>query len=373
MIIDDVIKYIEKWAPPGAAWENDNIGVQVGSRQNQVKNILICLELTAKVLQEAKQKKCNLIITHHPFIFKPLKNLDYSQNSSKLLAELIKNDITLYAAHTNLDFTKDGVSYTLAEKIGLSGINFLEFEKRTQYKIVVFVPENDKNKVSEAIFKAGGGIIGNYDNCSFRSSGIGSFKGNEASNPNIGKKNNLEFVDEIRVEFIAEKWNLNKILKAMIDLHPYETPAYDIYSIENENLNYGFGAIGELNEAMNKNEFLAHIKRCLSIPGFRYCEGKSQKIKKVAVCGGSGSDLFATAIKNKADAFITADIKYHTFMDAEDKIMLIDAGHYETEIMITDKLKHRLTDLIKESVSDVKVFKYSKSTNPVKFLITKEK
>ena len=363
----EIIKYLEHWAPPGAAWEKDNIGVQVGSRNRNISKIFLCLELNEKALKEAIKKNCNFIITHHPFIFTPLKRIDTSNHQSQLIETLIKNDITLYSAHTNLDFTKGGVSYKLAETLGLKEISFLENEKDNQFKVVVFVPGDEVDKVSEAVYAAGGGVIGEYKKCGYYLNGVGTFEGSEESNPQVGEKNKFEMVEEVRFEVIVDKWNLSKVLSAMLEAHPYEEPAYDIYKLNNTNVNYGYGAAGVLNKALTHNEFLELVCKKLKTDNVRYSKGMSGKIKKVAVCGGSGSDMIKTAISCKADAYVTADVKYHSFQDAEGKILLIDAGHYETEVPVLNTIKSRLDEFITGKGEDVEVVKYLGSTNPVKF------
>ncbi len=368
MQINEVIKQIEDWAPKGIAWEKDNIGLQVGSPNSKVSNVLLALDFNERVLREAIKKRANLIITHHPFIFNPIKNLNFNTDAkSQLIKELIQNNITLYSAHTNLDYTKDGVSFELAKRIGLQNIQFLEAQESNQYKLVVYVPEKNIQQVSDAIFNAGGGIIGEYSKCSVRNFVEGTFEGSSLSNPTIGKANNFEIVNEIRLEVIVDSWKINSIIDAMRLVHPYEEPAYDIFMLKNKNINYGAGAIGELQKSMSSKEFLSHVKTSLKVDGLKYTTGKNSKIKKVALCGGTCSDKMNIAMAAKADAFITADIKYHTFQDAESKIMLIDAGHYETEIPVLNPLKQRLDKFIKSEKSVVKVFKYSGSTNPVKF------
>ncbi|MFA8343699.1 MAG: Nif3-like dinuclear metal center hexameric protein [Rhodothermaceae bacterium] len=363
----NVIKYLEQWAPPGAAWEKDNIGVQIGSKNRNISKIFLCLELTEKALKEAIKKNCNFIITHHPFIFAPLKRIDTSNHQSQLIETLIKNDITLFSAHTNLDFTKDGVSYTLVEILGLKNIRFLENEKGNQFKLVVFVPEQNMGKVSEAMYAAGAGQIGEYNKCGFHIAGQGTFEGNKNSNPVIGKAENFEKVNEIRLETLVDAWKLDKVISAMLSVHPYEEPTYDIYILDNQNSNYGYGAVGEFDKSLTQTQFLELVCKKLKTGNLRYSKGKNSKIKKVAVCGGSGADMIGTAIANDADAYLTADIKYHSFHDAEGKILLIDAGHYETEVPVLNTVKEKLEKFFKENGEKIEIVKYSGSTNPVKF------
>jgi len=363
----NVIKYLEQWAPPGAAWEKDNIGVQIGSRNRNISKIFLCLELTEKALKEALDKNCNFIITHHPFIFAPLKRIDTENHQSHLIETLIKNNITLFSAHTNLDFTKEGVSYTLAEVLELKNIHFLENEKANQFKLVVFAPEKYAQKVAGAMYDAGAGQIGEYNKCGFHISGKGTFEGNKNSNPFIGKVETFETIDETRLETLVDAWKLNKVISAMFANHPYEEPAYDIYKLDNYNVNYGYGALGELEKSLSQNKFLELVCNKLKTGNVKYCKGKKSKIKKVAVCGGSGADMISSAISNRADAYITADIKYHSFHDAEGEILLIDAGHYETEVPVLNTIKEKLEKFLKENSEEIEIVKYSGSTNPVKF------
>lgn len=362
------MNYLEGWAPPGAAWEKDNIGLMVGAEEQKIERIFLCLELTRSSLDEAIKQKCNLIITHHPFIFHPLKKINFTKDpKARLLQDLIKNDIAVFSAHTNLDFTRGGVSFTLAEKLGLKNISFLKNEEANQYKLVVFVPADSLRAVSDALFEAGAGEIGNYTNCSYRTEGVGSFFGNEDANPALGKSGKLEFVDEVRLEMLVHQWNLNRAIKAIINSHPYEEPAYDVYPLKNRNANFGFGAIGDLPKAVSKREFLDSVTRKLKCKNLRYSEGKKGKIKRIAVCGGSGADLLPVAIASGADAFVTADVKYHTFEEARGNVLLIDAGHYETEMPVLDVLMSKIKLFLSENNSDAEVIKFKGSTNPVKF------
>jgi len=365
MKCDKVIKIIENWAPKSIAWEKDNVGLQVGSLSRNVKNILLCLDVNEKVVDEAVQKKCDLIISHHPLLFSPVKKIDVEKDRrSRIIEKLIKKNITLYSAHTNLDFTKAGVSYQLAGKLGLINQNFLQPLSSNQNKLIVFVPNNFADKVAEAMHNTGAGIIGEYSHCSFRTTGTGTFKGSEKSKPSIGIKGNVELVDEVKIEVIVNSFDLKKVISEMKKVHPYEEVAYDVYPVLNENPNYGIGVIGELKKEMQEKDFLNLVSRTLGIKNFRFAKGNSVKIKRVAVCGGSGSDLLDTAIRNKADAFVTADVKYHTFQEAEDNILLVDAGHFETEIHSLDEIKNRIEKSFEEKI---KVYKYSGSTNPVVF------
>ncbi len=368
MTCKEIIKYFEDWAPKEIAWQKDNVGLQIGSINRKIKNILLCLELTDRVVEDAIKKNCNLIISHHPLLFHPLKKIDLQKDKiSQLVEILIKNDITLYSAHTNLDFTKDGVSFELAKVLKLKEIDFLVHSKSNQYKLIVFVPSGYVDKVANVIFENGGGIIGEYSGCSFRTSGVGTFKGSEQSNPAVGKKGKEEKVEEIKLEVLIDSWNLKNALSAIFKVHPYEEVAYDVYPVENQNVKYGAGAVGELEKSLSQTEFLKYLSNQLKIKNFRYSKGSGNRIKKVALCGGAGGEMLKDAINAGADTFITADIKYHTFHDANEKLLLIDAGHYETEIHSLNEVKRKLNQFININNSAIKIFNYNGSTNPIIF------
>ena len=374
MLIKKLIKFIEDWAPPGIAWERDNVGLQIGSREDKIKNVLLSLDLTEDVVDKAIRNNCNFIFNHHPFFFFPVKSIDYSKDSkSRLIKKLITNNISVYSAHTNLDFTKEGVNFQLAKKLGLKNIKFLVPLEKEQLKVVVFVPESALQKLSEAVFEAGAGVIGEYSDCGFFSKGKGTFKGSENSNPVVGKKNVLTETEEIRFEIIADSWNLGKVISAIIKSHPYEEPAYDVYPLKNHNGNFGSGAIGELEKSLTKNEFLTLVAAKLKTDALRYACSKTKRIKKVAVCGGTCSNLLDNAIAQGADAFITADVTYHTFQQGENKILFIDAGHYETENIVLNEVQKRFERFFSENGEKIKVMKYKGNTNPVKFFINNKR
>jgi len=363
----EIIKNIENWAPKEIAWEKDNVGLQIGDTDKRVKNILLCLEVNDNVVEEALVNKCNLIISHHPFLFSPLKKIDIGNDrNARLIQKIIKHDIVLYSEHTNLDFSKDGVSYQLAKRLELQNINFLVNLKSNQYKISVFVPEESCEEVAEAIFNSGGGVIGEYTNCSFRTKGNGTFKGSGKTRPATGKKEEYNFVNEVKLEVLVDRWKLDAALSELKRVHPYEEMAYDVVALDNPNGNYGIGAVGELPKNYNLNDFLNFVAHKLIIKNFRYTNGKKGMIRKVAVCGGAGSEYFHEAIAQNCDAYITADIKYHAFQDAAEEILLIDAGHYETEIFSLNEIRKRINLQLNDS-KDIKVYLYRGSTNTVIF------
>lgn len=364
----EIATYLEDWAPPKIAWEKDNVGLQTGSLQRDITNILLSLDVTEKVVAEAVRKNCNLIISHHPLLFFPLKKVDVDHDEiSRIVASLIKHDITLLSHHTNLDFTGDGVSITMAKLLGLQEIDFLTKLSANQSKIVVFVPKDDLTAVSEAIFNAGGGIIGDYTHCSYRLNGEGTFFGTESTNPQAGEKGRLETVEEVRLEVIADNWKTGKIISAMLKAHSYEEPAYDVYPLNNTNQSYGVGAIGVLPEALTEDECIRLTAKTFQAAGLRYAKGKGEKIRKVAMVGGGGMRSLNDAIRAGADAFISADGDYHSFQQAEGKILLIDAGHYETEAPVLKTVETRLRNFIQEKGAAIEIYRSSEITNPITF------
>jgi dinuclear metal center YbgI/SA1388 family protein len=362
MIVRDIQKIFEAWAPTEIAWEKDNIGLQVGSYDKQVQKILIALDPTDEVIDEAIKKNIDLIVTHHPLIFSPLKSVTSDNHNSMLVYKLVQSGISLFSAHTNLDFTANGVSHALAKKLELQNVRPLKKSKDHFRKISVFVPSDYVDKITEAMAISGAGIIGDYEYCSFRTPGVGTFKGGKGSKPFIGTPGELEKVDEVRLEMIVPFWKVSDVVNNIRTAHPYEEPLFDIYPLQNEDSSFGAGAIGHFEEAASIKKFLQHIKDALDIKCLKFTEGNQDKIKTVAVCGGSGSNLLSFAISAKADAFITGDISYHVYQQAKDKILLIDAGHYETEAPIVESISTYLQNkfaAIKENIQ-VKITTESK-------------
>jgi len=360
---------MEEWAPKQIAWERDNVGLQTGKLNSKVRNILVALSLTESVVKEAIRLKSELIITHHPLIFQPLKKIDETERVGKLISLLIKNDIALYSAHTNLDFTRDGVSFHLAHIIGLKSVDFLFKDKSLNRKIIVYVPPAYLEKVRNAMAEAGAGIIGNYETCSFTSKGTGSFKPVGSAKPFTGAVGQLSLVDEIRLEMTVPAWNLANVIKAMRAAHPYEEVAYDVYSLESQSDKYGAGVIGTLSKPVDAEKFLEQIRRSLKIPLLRINHQYPRKIFKVACCGGSGGELLPQAINQNADAFITGDLSFHRFEEANGKLLLIDGGHYETEYPIINVIVKYLRDKIKQHKVLIKVARSGTNNNFIKYLI----
>ena len=359
----DVIQKIESVAPLSYQESYDNSGWITGDPQQQVQGVLVALDMTMEVLEDAIKNGENLIITHHPLIFKPINQLVKGDPVQDILIKAIRHDIMIYAAHTNLDNAWEGVNRELVKKLGMENFRILQARPGILKKLVVFVPENYAEDVRTAIFKAGAGNIGDYDSCSYNLQGKGSFRAGENADPFTGEKQQYHFEAEQRVETIVPFHLLSEVLSAMMQAHPYEEVAYDVYPLENKHDRVGAGAIGELSEDLNPEEFFKIIKEKLDAKVLRYSGVLPEKIKKIAFSGGSGSFLIQDAIRAQADAYVTADLKYHDFQQAADKILLVDAGHFETEQFT----KHLIRDILIENFSNFAVRISQVNTNPVNY------
>ncbi len=365
MTIHDLAKTLEEWAPRRIAWERDNVGLQVGDGNRTVHRALITLDVTPQIVEEAIKKKVDLIISHHPLLFRAPRNITTGDTLGAMLLQLLEHRIAVYSAHTNLDFVKDGVSFVLAEKLGLKEIGFLSPLSDQTAKLAVFVPVGHVDQVAQAMSEAGAGVIGEYTDCSFRLRGTGTFKGSASANPFLGKKGKLETTEETRLEMIAPRAQIPTIVAAMKRAHPYEEVAYDVYPLMNPDPNHGIGAVGNLPKATTLRKYLQIVKQTLKTQSVRFAGELGQSVQRVAVCGGSGSDLLEEAINAGADAFVTADVRYHAFHDADGRIALIDAGHWETEHLILKPLAQRVDRAAKESRTDLEVLITRYSTNPI--------
>ncbi|MDR2286022.1 MAG: Nif3-like dinuclear metal center hexameric protein [Prevotellaceae bacterium] len=333
--VKDIVSELEKLAPLSYQESYDNAGLIVGSLDMEANSALLCFDITEEIIDEAIDTKTNLVISHHPVIFGGLKKINGKNATERIVIKAIQNNIALYAAHTNLDSVRGGINTTLAEKLGLSDIKILSQSEKILFKIVTFVPETYSGKVRQALFEAGAGHIGNYDSCSYNIKGTGTFRGDDNTNPFAGKKGLFHNEQEIRIETVTQKEYLDKIISALKQNHPYEEPAYDIYQLENKYENAGIGAIGVLPEYIDAVEFLTNIKKNLSVKVIRHND-LFKKVKTVAVCGGSGSGYIDEAIAAGADIFVTGDCKYHQFTDFQNRIILADTGHFESEYFATE-------------------------------------
>lgn len=364
MQIKDLINYLESIAPSNYQESYDNSGLIVGDYNGEITKALISLDCTEVIIDEAIATGCDIVISHHPIVFKGLKRFNGNNYVERVVMKAISNNIALYAIHTNLDSVATGVNAKICEKIGLINCEILAPKSGILKKLCFFVPLAFAEDVKAAVFTAGAGEIGNYSNCSFSVSGAGTFKANENAEPFIGEKNQIHTEQEQRVEVIYPAQAESKILNALLSVHPYEEVAYDIYSLANQHQEVGAGMVGDLSDEMDAIDFLNHLKVSMDLSVIRHTEILPKKIKRVAVCGGSGSFLLKNAIKANADVFITADFKYHEFFDAEDKLIIADIGHFESE-QFTQEL---LLDIITEKFPNFAIRLTENNTNPIKYL-----
>ncbi|WP_080874624.1 Nif3-like dinuclear metal center hexameric protein [Oceanobacillus timonensis] len=333
----DFFQIMDKWAPKSLAYHWDNVGLQTGRFHDATSNILITLDVTEDVVDEAVEKGANLIIAHHPLLFQPLKQINVDHPKGRVVQKLMKNDITVFAAHTNLDVAEGGVNDLLSEAIGLHVKEPLEvLDHESLLKIVVFVPDTHVEELRDALNEGGAGQIGDYSHCTFQSPGQGTFRPSEEADPYIGTQNELTYVDEKKLEAVVPKKELDKVMKAIISAHPYEEPAYDIYPLENKGASFGIGRFGTLEQSVSMKAFIEMVKKNLDMPQVRVSGNIEKNVKRVAVLGGSGEKYVSHALRKKADVYITGDMTFHAAQDAEQMgLTVIDAGHYIEKIMKT--------------------------------------
>lgn len=365
MKINEVISHLEQIAPPYLQEGYDNAGLLTGSADWECSGILVALDATEEVIREAIEKNCNLVVAHHPVIFGGLKRVTGKNYVEKTVIAAIKNDVAIYAIHTNLDNVMAGVNGKMADRLGIVNRQILSPKKGLLKKLMVFVPVAAAENIRTALFKAGGGNISNYSECSFNTPGEGTFKAGAGTNPFSGKIGQRHTEPEIRVEVIFQSWLERGLVKAMLAAHPYEEVAFDIISLENELSSAGSGLLGELSSAVSEADFLLHIKKAFGVSVIRHTPLTGNPVKKVAVCGGAGSFLIKAAINAGAQFYITADVKYHEFFDAEKRLVIADIGHYESE-QYTISL---LFDILKEKYPTFAVLKTEINTNPVHYFL----
>lgn len=371
MKIKQILTILEEMAPLAYAEDFDNVGLLVGNQDHETTGVLVCHDALEKVIDEAIAKNCNLVVCFHPILFSGLKKITGKNYVERSIIKAIQNDIAIYAVHTALDNHKNGVNKIFCDALGLTKTKVLVAKPNFIQKLVTYtVPENVE-QVRNALFDAGAGKIGNYEDCSFNSQGIGTYMGNEDSNPEIGER--FEFVEapEIKIEVTFEKHLQSKILKALFSNHVYEEVAYEIYDLQNTHQNIGLGMIGELENPMSESDFMAFVKDKMQCGGIRHSAFLGKTVRKVAVLGGSGSFAIKNAIQAGADVFLTADLKYHNFYEAENQIVLADIGHFESERYtknyIVDFLKEKITNFA-PNLSKDRIVLSEENTNPVKYL-----
>jgi dinuclear metal center YbgI/SA1388 family protein len=364
MKIKDILLILEEMAPLAYAEDFDNVGLLVGNAETEATGVLVCHDALESVIEEAMAKKCNLVVCFHPIIFSGLKKITGKNYVERAVIKAIKNDIAIYAVHTALDNHKEGVNKIFSDALGLTNTKILVPKQHFIQKLVTYtVPENAE-VLRTALFTAGAGTIGNYDYCSFNSNGFSTYQGNENSNPTVGNKGELTQTNEIKIEVVFEKHWQSKILKALFSHHVYEEVAYEIYELQNTHQNIGLGRIGELEKPMSETAFLSFVKTKMQCGGIRHSTLLGKTITKVAVLGGSGSFAISQAKQAGADIFLTADLKYHNFYEAENQLVLADIGHFESERFT----KNYIVDFLKKKILNFAIIFSEENTNPVKYL-----
>lgn len=362
--IKDITKVLEAFAPLPLQESYDNCGLQIGNPGEEVTGVLLCIDIIEETIDEAIKRNCNLIIAHHPLIFSGLKSITGKNYIERTVLKAIRNNIALYAAHTNFDAVQQGVNKIICDRLGLSHLKILLPAKNTLVKLVVYVPLKQAERVRNAVFEAGAGVIGAYDCCSFNVKGEGTFRGGENSHPFVGEKGKLHAETEIRIETIMPEYISGHVVRNMVKAHPYEEVAYDLYPLKNTMSGTGAGMIGDFNEDLNEEEFLQKVKKTFNVGVIRHTAFIGEKPKKIAVCGGSGAFLIRNAIAAGADIYITGDVKYHDFFQAENTIVLADIGHFESE-QFTVEIFH---DIILKNFSKFAVHYSEVNSNPLKYM-----
>ena len=365
MQIREIIAQLEQFAPPALQESYDNAGLLTGRPDWECTGMLCCLDATEEVVEEAIAKGINLVVAHHPIVFGGLKKINGKNYVEQTIIRAIKNDIALYAIHTNLDNVMEGVNARIAAVIGLQQLRILAPKEQTLRKLITFVPHAQADTVRNALFAAGGGMIGQYSECSFNSEGTGTFRAAETAQPFAGERGVRHSEPETRLEMVFPATAQASMLSALFNAHPYEEVAYDIINLANPHPGIGAGMVGELPEPMQESAFLALLRDRFSVPVVRHTAFTGRPVKKVALCGGAGSSLISKALNAGADCYVTADLKYHEFFDANGKMLLADIGHYESEQFTTELLFAILT----QKFPTFAVLKTGVKTNPVRYFL----
>ena len=362
--IKDITKHLEETAPSPYQESYDNSGLLVGDPEAEVQQVLITLDTTEEVIKEAINLGCTLIISHHPIIFKGLKKLTGTTYAERVVIEAIKNNIALYALHTNFDNVQAGVNKAIARRLELNNTKILSPKTGILSKLTTFIPPEFTKPVLDALHKAGAGMIGNYDHCSFQVSGTGTFRPNESAKPYTGSQNEFEEVTENRIEIIFPSHLKNQVLNALHKTHPYEEIAYYLHDLANTYQDTGSGMIGTLAHEMESLQFIHYLKEKMNCNIIRHTAFVKDKIKTVAFCGGAGSFLLNKAKSAGADIFISADFKYHEFFNAENEIIIADIGHYESEVFT----KELIFEILNEKFPKFALHLSKVDTNPIFYI-----
>jgi len=368
--ISEIASIIEEIAPIRLAEDWDNVGLIIGDYNQDIKKILLALDITSEVVNEAEQLKVDLIITHHPLIFSPIKKITQDSYITKIAIELIKNNISVYTAHTNLDKSPRGTSYSLANLLGLQNLSYLKLDTTFRmFKYAVFVPEGYEAKIIDAIANAGGGIIGNYSHCSFMTSGTGTFKPLEGAKPTIGEVGNLEKVKENKIEALIREDVLNNVIESVKKVHPYEEVAYDIFPLENKDERFGEGVKGEFSTSITVEDFAVEIKKKLGLERVTIIGDLKKKVKKIGVYTGSSDGILNDSSIRTIELLVTGDVKYHNAIKArEEGLIIIDAGHYGTEKVVLPYLRDIISEKLKGKIAENNIFLSAIDSNPFKII-----
>ncbi|WP_321394508.1 Nif3-like dinuclear metal center hexameric protein [uncultured Desulfuromusa sp.] len=365
----DIIGLLNRLCPPDLAEDWDNVGLQVGDPKAKIEKILVCLDAEDIAIEEAGRRGAQLVISHHPLIFKPLKRLSPIDMTGRVLFRAIKQDIAVVSAHTNLDRAADGLNDWLAERLGVTEVLPLEAPLSGNfYKLVVYVPRGHEDEVRDAILASGAGRIGAYDRVSFSSQGVGTFRGDQDTNAFIGNPGELVATDEVRLETIVSAALLNKAVSRMLKAHPYEEVAYDLIPLANERSDVGLGRIGQLDEAVSFQQFAEQVKEALGISSLKIVGDLGRKISRVAVCGGTGMSMFSAALRQGADCLVTGDVKFHEAQRAKaEGVALLDAGHFATEHIMVMELSKRLRNILSQQNFAIEVIEMTAERDPLVF------
>ena len=363
MRIRDILNAIEEFAPRALQESYDNTGLQAGDTANDCKGVLLTLDVTERTVDEAAERNCNLIISHHPLLFKGIKSITPATETGRIIMKALANGTAIYAAHTNLDNAKGGVSFRMAEMLGLKNIQVLSPQRGTLTKLVVFAPADYAQAVSDALFSIGAGNIGDYDSCSYTMDGRCTFRPKENAKPSIGKKGKTHHGDEQRIEVIIPSWKADDAIKAMTAAHPYEEPAYDVIPLANADMHNGSGVVGDITPT-TLSDFLKRLKSVFGTKSIRYSGQPSGTIKRIAMCGGSGAFLIGEALAANADLYVSGDLKYHDFTACRGTIALADIGHHESE----QCAKKIIQEIISGQFTGLPIYFSETDINPINYI-----
>lgn len=363
MNLQHIIAELEAFAPLAFQEDYDNCGLLTGKLNLDVTGVLLSLDCTEEVIEEALASNCNLVIAHHPVIFSGLKKLNGNTVVERVIIKAIKHDIAIYACHTNIDNVQNGVNQKISEKLQLKNQRILAPKGGLLKKLVTYVPSSHHQAVLDKLFASGAGKIGNYDSCSFNTEGTGTYRGNALSNPFKGKANQLSKEPEIRVETVFEAQHENNLIKGLLSVHPYEEVAFDVFPLANNHPQVGSGMIGELEEPLGETEFMTFVKTVFKVPTIKHTRLSGKTVHKIAVCGGSGRFLLKSAIRAGAEVFITADFKYHDYFEVDNKLLLLDIGHFESE-QFTPEIFY---DIIQKKFPTFAIHLSKINTNPINY------